>query len=67
MHILLNGEEITGSPVRFRVIPAAPSSQKCYLKAPGEAFTINSTCEATRHAHTQNPQHPVQPVQSVHR
>ena len=31
IHIKLNGQDITGSPVSFTVAPAAPSSSKCKL------------------------------------
>ena len=31
VHIKLHGEEITGSPVSFKVSPGAPSVPKCYL------------------------------------
>lgn len=34
VHIKLHGEEISGSPVSFKVTPGGPSVQKCYLTKP---------------------------------
>ena len=34
VHIKLHGEEISGSPVSFKVTPGVPSVQKCYLTKP---------------------------------
>ena len=46
VHILLHGEEITGSPVKFYVSPAAPNSQKCYLSRPdAEPCLVNAQAE----------------------
>ena len=34
VHIKLHGEEVTGSPVEFKVTPGPPSVSKCYLTKP---------------------------------
>jgi hypothetical protein len=36
IHIKLHGEEISGSPVSFKVTPGPPSVAKCYLTKPKE-------------------------------
>ena len=52
VHILLEGKEITGSPVNFYVSPAAPNSQKCYLYRPdSEPILINSQCDILLKTH----------------
>ena len=34
VHLRLGGEEISGSPVSFKVVPGAPSVSKCYITKP---------------------------------
>ena len=53
VHILLHGEEITGSPVSFKVLAAAPNPQKSYLTRPADAgpTLINQQCEITLITH----------------
>lgn len=52
VHILLSGEEITGSPVKFYVSPAVPNSQKCYLSRPDpEPILVNQPCDITLTTH----------------
>jgi hypothetical protein len=52
VHILLHGEEITGSPVAFYVSPATPNSQKCYLsRADPEPVPVNTPCDILLKTH----------------
>lgn len=47
VHFLLNGTDITGSPVEFRVTPAAAVGQKSRLYPPSEQPLVNQPCKLT--------------------
>ena len=52
VHVLLNGEEIKGSPVQFYVSPAAPNAAKCYLtRHDSEPILINQQCDILLKTH----------------
>lgn len=44
-HLMLNGQEINGSPVRFKVKPAAPSGRLSTLQVPDKPPTVHEEYE----------------------